>query len=72
MGDDFDINAIPPIELGVPKYTENLAMGAPDGSGLEFGQDFVHVLDAGSQYHHHESQGMSGLLFDDMMAGHGF
>ncbi|CAA7261246.1 unnamed protein product [Cyclocybe aegerita] len=76
MGDDFDINAIPPIELPLTKYTENLALGAgPDGSGLEFGQDFACALDAGSQYHHHYndgSQGTGGLLFDDMMAGHGF
>ncbi|KAF8959288.1 hypothetical protein BDZ97DRAFT_1396149 [Flammula alnicola] len=29
LGDDFDINAIPPLELGVPKYTENMPWPPP-------------------------------------------
>jgi hypothetical protein len=71
LGDDFDLNSIPPIELGVPKYTENLTLAAPNASGLEFGQDFSHALE-GQQYLD-DSQNLGGLLgFDEMMAGHGF
>ncbi len=46
--DDFDINSIPPIDIGIPKYTENLAI-TPHGAApglVEFGHDFVHALDA--------------------------
>lgn len=72
LGDDFDINAIPPIELGVPKYTENLSLAAPNSSGLEFGQEFAHALE-GRHYHDESSQNMNGLIaFDEMMAGHNF
>jgi len=74
LGDDFDINAIPPIELGVPKYTESLTLAAPNSSGLEFGQEYAHALE--SRQYHDESQShhnMNGLIgFDEMMAGHGF
>jgi len=69
LGDDFDINAIPPLELGVPKYTENMAMAAPNSS-LEFGQEFVNALE-GRQYHD-EGSNMGLLGFDEMMAGHNF
>jgi hypothetical protein len=71
LRDDFDLNSIPPIELGVPKYTENLTLAAPNASGLEFGHDFSHTLE-GQQYLD-DSQNLRGLLgFDEMMTGHGF
>jgi hypothetical protein len=70
LGDDFDINAIRPVELGVPKYTENMALAGPHSSHLEFGHEFVHALE-GVQYHD-ESQNLGLLGFDEMMAGHGF
>lgn len=71
LRDDFDLNAIPPIELGVPKYTENLTLAAPHASGLEFGQEFTQALE-GQQYLD-DSQNLGSLLgFDEMMAGHGF
>lgn len=71
LRDDFDLNSIPPIELGVPKYTESLTLAAPNASGLEFGQEFSPALE-GQQYLD-DSQNLGGLLgFDEMMAGHGF
>ncbi|PPQ90324.1 hypothetical protein CVT25_007726 [Psilocybe cyanescens] len=72
MGDDFDINAIRPVEigLGLPKYTESVAMATPQCSGLEFGQDFSHALD--SVHYPDESRSLGILNFDEMMAGHSF
>lgn len=65
LGDDFDINAIPPIELGLPKIMED--MGA---QGAEYEQEFGQVLDE-SQFQ--ERQSVDGLYnFEDMMAVHGF
>jgi hypothetical protein len=71
LRDDFDLNSIPPIELGVPKYTESLTLAAPNASGLEFGHEFTDALQ-GQQYLD-DSQDLGGLLgFDELMAGHGF
>ena len=71
LRDDFDLNSIPPIELGVPKYTENLTLATPNASGLEFGHEFSQALEA--QQYVDDSQNLGGLLgFDEMMAGHGF
>jgi len=77
LGDDFDLNSIPPIELGLPKFGEDMslreiaaasssAMG-PTGYEHGFGQGLEDT-----QYHD-DSQGLNGMLgFDEMMAGHGF
>jgi hypothetical protein len=68
--DDFDINAIPPIELGVPKYVESVHMpGAPgldctNGSGLDFGQEYPNT--------HFEDSQNALFGFEEMMTGHGF
>ena len=69
LGDDFDINAIPPLELGMPKYTENMAMAGPNSS-LEFGQEFANALE--SRQYQDEGSNMGLLGFDEMMAGHNF
>jgi len=70
LRDDFDLNSIPPIELGVPKYTENLTLATSNACGLEFGHEFSQALEA-QQYD--DSQNLGGLLgFDEMMSGHGF
>jgi hypothetical protein len=48
LEDDFDINAIPPIELGVPQHIDNIHVANP---GQEHRQDFSHYcgqsVDAG-------------------------
>jgi len=68
LRDDFDLNSIPPIEFGGPKYTENLTLAAP---GLEFGHEFAHALE--SQLFLDDSQNLGGLLgFDEMMTAQGF
>ena len=71
LGNDFDLGAIPPIELGMPmpKFSDELV---GDGSGtLEFGHEFSQALD-GHPFPD-DGQNLDGLLgFDDMMAGHGF
>lgn len=65
LGDDFDLNSIPPIELGMPKFSAPNVMGLGfggegDAAAAEYGQ-----IDG--------SQHLEGLLeFDEMMTGHGF
>lgn len=69
LEDDFDINAIPPIELGVPKYIENIHLPiAPDvsNSGPGFRHDFSHFGDE----HQNVDAGLIG--FEDIMAGHNY
>jgi hypothetical protein len=71
LRDDFDLNSIPPIELGVPKYTENLILASPNTSGLEFGHEFSRTME--DQQYLDDSQNLGGLLgFDEMMTEHGF
>jgi hypothetical protein len=63
LGDDFELGAIPPIEIGMQqqKYNQDMV-----GDSLEFGRDFVQALEGT-----HFNEG--GILsFDDMMAGQGF
>jgi hypothetical protein len=70
LGTDFDLGAIPPIELGVPKFGDHTMMGESSGT-LEFGHEFSQALE-GHPFPE-EGQNLDGLLgFDDMMAGHGF
>lgn len=67
--DDFDLRAIPPIELQLPKCPEDVGFHAT--SGLAFGQEFAQALE-GQQFDH-EGRHLDGLfLFEEMMAGHGF
>ncbi|KAF5356885.1 hypothetical protein D9756_006832 [Leucocoprinus leucothites] len=62
LGDDFDLNAIPAIELGSGKFTDQYAEPA---SALQFGQDFAHALE-GREYSQEHM-----ISFDEMMApGH--
>jgi hypothetical protein len=69
LGNDFDLGAIPPIELGIPKFSGELAV---EHSGtLEFGHEFSQALE-GHPFPD-DGQNLDGLLgFDDIMAGHGF
>jgi hypothetical protein len=68
LGDDFDINSIPPIELGLSKTGED---SGAQLAGAEYEQEFGQILDE-SQFHH-ERQHVDGLYnFEEMMAGHGF
>lgn len=67
--DDFDLRAIPPIELELPKCSEDVSFSA--ASGLAFGQDFAHALEA--QRFEQDGRHLDNLLmFEEMMAGHGF
>jgi hypothetical protein len=65
LEDDFDISAIPPIELGVPKYVESIpsapGVDSAHGSVFDFGQEFPNIHFEGGQ-----------IGFEEMMAGHGF
>jgi hypothetical protein len=71
LNDDFDINAIPPIEIGIPKYSDNMGLSADSAAGLDFGHDFTQALE-GSPFTD-DSQNLDSLLgFDEIMAGHGF
>jgi hypothetical protein len=67
LGDDFDLNAIPPIELGLPKFGEDMSMTSALSG--EYGHDFVHGMEM-TQYHD-DNQNVDGIYgFDEMM--HGF
>lgn len=67
--DDFDLRAIPPIELELPKCPEEVGFSATPGLG--FGQDFAHALEG--QHYNHEGRHLDNLfLFEEMMAGHSF
>jgi hypothetical protein len=63
LEDDFDINSIPPIELGVPKYIDNIHVANP---GLEYRQDFSRYCDD----KHNVDAGLLG--FEELMAGHNY
>lgn len=73
--DDFDLNAIPAIELGLPKFGEDvsvgeMAAGASAGGAVTTGvggysEEFGQALEEGRF-----DEALFG--FDEMMAGHGF
>lgn len=67
LEDDFDINSIPPIELGMSKYQDNhpLGMTHSNNTGLEFGQEFANA-------HYRDNIHSGALGFDELMAGHSF
>lgn len=67
--DDFDLRAIPPIELEMPKCQEDVSFNTT--SGLGFGQDFAQALE-GQQFNHDGRHLDNLFLFEEMMAGHGF
>jgi hypothetical protein len=67
LGDDFDINAIPPLDLGMPKYIENMAVAGPSSS-LEFGQEFAHVLERRPYHDEGSNMGLLSLRRDDRRA----
>jgi len=60
LGDDFDLNAIPAIELGHAKFNDHLAEPA---SSLQFGHEFAKALEV------HEFSHDTLINFDEMMAG---
>jgi hypothetical protein len=59
LGDDFDLNAIPAIELGNGKFSQFVE----PASALQFGQEFTSALE-GREY---SQENM--ICFDEMMAG---
>ncbi|KAF8348431.1 hypothetical protein F5887DRAFT_1156934 [Amanita rubescens] len=68
--DDFDLRAIPPIELELPKCSDDV--GFNTAPGLVFGQDFTQALE-GQQHFENDVRHMNNILmFEEMMAGHGF
>lgn len=76
--DDFDLNSIPPIELGMPKYSEDSLLTAPVTYG-QYDQDGSAQYGYAPQedYSQHEysqdfmsSEGMLG--YDEMIAGQSF
>ncbi|KAG6844502.1 hypothetical protein H0H87_006388 [Tephrocybe sp. NHM501043] len=68
LGNDFDLNAIPPIELGRSKCLDSMQVLGNEteyGSQGQCGQEFSSM-----ESNHFTEQGI--LAFDQMMAGHGF
>jgi len=72
LGEDFDLNAIPPIELGNAKFQDDLNQFDSPVPMQEYSHD--HYALQNEQYHHdpHAQGSFDGLFFDDMMSGHGF
>jgi len=72
LGEDFDLNAIPPIELGNAKFQDDLNQFESPAPMQEYSHD--HYALQNEQYHHdpHAQGSFDGLFFDDMMSGHGF
>lgn len=60
LGDDFDLNAIPAIELGNAKFNDHLAEQV---STLQFGHDFTKALEG------HEFSHDNIISFEEMMTG---
>lgn len=72
LGEDFDLNSIPPIELGNAKYQDDLSQFDSSASMQEYGNDQYGLP---NEQYHHDPQGQGafdGLFFNDMMTGHGF
>ncbi|KII87993.1 hypothetical protein PLICRDRAFT_42569 [Plicaturopsis crispa FD-325 SS-3] len=74
LGNDFDLSAIPPIELGMSKYDGD--MGQSSAPSADYSGELFGGLDEG---HHYQEGGQTddasfeGLFeFNDMMAGQGF
>jgi hypothetical protein len=68
LGDDFDLSAIPPIELGLPKFGEDMSMTTAH-LPTDYAHDYAHGMEI-TQYND-ESHNVDGLYgFDEMM--HGF
>lgn len=70
LGDDFDLGAIPPIELGVPKYTDDglkyggeMKYGDEYGDELKYGDDLKYgedlPLNEGIDFGHEFSQALN-------------
>lgn len=70
LGDDFDLNAIPPIELGTGKFQDEMNPMDSSAPMPDYGQD--HYALQNEQYHDHNTQGsFDGLFFNDM-SGQGY
>lgn len=71
LGDDFDLNAIPPIELGNSKFQDEISPIDSSTPMQDYHQD--HYSLSNEQYHDPHQQGsFDGLFFNDMMPSHGF
>jgi hypothetical protein len=72
LGEDFDLNSIPPIELGNTKFQDELNQFDSPVSMQEYTHD--HYALQNEQFHHdpHAQGSFDGLFFDDLMSGHGF
>ena len=70
LGNDFDLNAIPPIELGTAKFQTEMNPMNSSASMPEYGQDPYALQN--EQFHDPSVQGpFDGLFFHDM-SGHGY
>jgi len=70
LGEDFDLSAIPPIEIGLPKFGEEAHTMSPHQMHAGFGHEFMQGLDA-HQFHDDTQQNVDGVFaFDEVM--HGF
>lgn len=75
MGEDYDVNSIPPIELGNGKFQDDLDQVNSSVPMQDYGHEQYALPN--EQYHHnhhdpHTQGSFDGLFFNDMMASHGY
>jgi hypothetical protein len=69
--DDFDLNAIPPIALDLPKFSEDMNVVEATQGSADFVQNFAQGVEV-AQYHE-DGQSIDGIFgFDEMMSRHTF
>lgn len=71
IAEDFDINSIPPIELGIPKFDEHMVMGghAEFADGVDYSQGNEYSQSLGDEQSFDDSRLGGGLVdYDHMMA----
>jgi len=75
LGEDFDLNSIPPIELGNTKFQDDLNYHFESSASM---QDYGHSHEQYGLQHEqypqsqHTQESFDGPFFGDMMSGHGF
>lgn len=70
LGNDFDLNAIPPIELGTTKFQDEMNPLDTSAPMPEYGQDPYALQN--EQFHDPSVQGSFDGLFFNNLSGQGY
>lgn len=72
LGEDFDLNSIPPIEIGNAKFQDDMNQFPSSTSMQEYGNE-QYVPQ--NEHYHTDPNGQGPfdrLFYDDIMSSHGF